>query len=234
LGVLKVSCELYSGTPGSGKSLHAAQRIERFLRRGKTVIANFPINLDYFKNRRGKMPKLGKFLYVQNQNLTVSFLKKYSKENFEHFKEHQGLIVIDECAVIFNPRINRDDRLEWINFLTQHRKYGYDILLISQSDCLIDRQIRPMIETEYKHRALSNYGLAGWILSEIFGKYFWVNSYWYGCKLKLSSDVFRFHKKQASLYNSFKIFDEDKKEKKEDGKYSRKVYGVISKTEKTV
>lgn len=211
-----MSCDLYSGTPGSGKSLHAAQRIDRSLRGGKTVIANFPINFDYFKNRKGKMPKLGKFLYVQNQDLTVPFLKQYSKDNFEHFKEHQCLVVIDECAVLFNPRISRNDRLDWVTFLTQHRKYGYDVLLISQSDCLIDRQIRPMIETEYKHRAMSNYGLAGWIFSEIFGKYFWVNSYWYGCKMKLSSDCFRFHKKQASLYNSFKIFDET--EEKEDGK----------------
>ncbi len=223
-----MSCELYSGTPGSGKSLHAAQRIDRELRAHKTVIANFPINFDYFKKRNGKMPRLGKFLYVQNQDMTVPFLKNYSKENFKHFKESQCLVVIDECAVIFNPRINRQDRLEWVTFLTQHRKYGYDILLISQSDCLIDRQIRPMIETEYKHRAMSNYGVGGWLFSEIFGKFFWVNQYWYGCRMKLGTDVFRFHKKQASLYNSFKIFDET--EEKTNEKPCKKVYGVISKT----
>lgn len=220
-----MACELYSGTPGSGKSLHAAQKIVAALKGRKTVIANFPINFDYFKKRNGKMPKLGTFEYVQNQDLTVPFLKKYSKDNFKHFKEHQCLVVIDECAVLFNPRIDRKDRIDWVTFLSQHRKYGYDILLISQSDTLIDRQIRPMIETEYKHRALSNYGIAGWLFSEIFGNYFWVNSYWYGCRMKLSSNVFRFHKKQSSLYDSFKLFDETdnepkKEEKKEDGKCS--------------
>ena len=34
----------YSGTPGSGKSLHVAQDIYQYLQRGKNVIANFDIN----------------------------------------------------------------------------------------------------------------------------------------------------------------------------------------------
>lgn len=37
--------ELYSGTPGSGKSLHTADLIYRWLRRWKApVIANFSFN----------------------------------------------------------------------------------------------------------------------------------------------------------------------------------------------
>lgn len=204
-----MACELYSGTPGSGKSLHAARRIITTLKAGKTIIANFPINMDYFKNKHtGNRPKkLGKFEYVQNQDLTVPFLKRYSRDNLKHFRESQCLVVIDECAVIFNPRTAKEDRQEWVTFLTQHRKYGYDLLLISQSDCLIDRQIRPMIETEYKHRALSNYGIWGWVLSLVIGKWFWVNSYWYGCRMRLGSDVFRFNKKEAKIYDSFRLFD---------------------------
>lgn len=229
-----MSCELYSGTPGSGKSLHAAKRIVGTLKGGHTVIANFPIDMKYFE-RKGKAPKnLGKFLYVQNQDLSVKFLKEYSKNNFKHFAEHQCLVVIDECAVLFNPRADRKDRMEWITFLTQHRKYGYDILLISQSDCLIDRQIRPMIETEYKHRAMSNYGLAGWLLSYIIGKWFWVNSYWYGCRMKLSSDCFKLNKKQAKIYDSFKLFDDDDAEEEKvskHGKQRKKVYLLPEKAE---
>jgi len=37
---------LYSGTPGSGKSLHLANIIWQKLRSGRPVIANFPIQLD--------------------------------------------------------------------------------------------------------------------------------------------------------------------------------------------
>ena len=40
--------ELYSGTPGSGKSLHSAYRLIEQIEKGKTVIANFPINMNYF------------------------------------------------------------------------------------------------------------------------------------------------------------------------------------------
>lgn len=216
-----MSCVLYSGTPGSGKSLHAAQKITMAMRGGKNVIANFPINMDYFRSKKGKMPRrLGNFYYVRNQDLTVSFLKKFSKEHLKHFRESQALVVIDECSVLFNPRIDRKDRMDWITFFSQHRKYGYDIILISQSDCLIDRQIRPMIETEEKHRSMKNYGIWGWLFTEIFCNFFWVNSYWYGCKMKLSSNVFCFHKKQASLYNTYKIFDEEEESDNGKGKAS--------------
>ena len=203
-----MSCELYSGTPGSGKSMHAADRIINTLKGGKTVIANFPIDLDYFKNKHGRMPKkLGKFEYVENSELTVTFLKKYSKDNLKSFVEHQCLVVLDECQVIFNPRIPRKDRDKWVEFLPQHRKYGYDVLLVTISDKFIDKLISTTIETEYKHRALSNYGIWGWLFSFIIGKWFWVNSYWYGCRMRLGSDCFKLNKKKAKIYDSFRLFD---------------------------
>ena len=221
-----MACELFTGTPGSGKSLHAAKKIRFLLRAKKTIIANFPINMECFRKRNGKMPKLGKFIYVPNSKLTVSYLKKFSFENLKPLKESQCLVIIDECQVKFNPRISRQDREEWVEFLPQHRKYGYDILLVTISDKFIDKLITTTVETEYKHRSMKNYGVWGDLFCAIFGNVFWVNSYWYGCKMKLSSEVFHFNKKLANLYNSFKLFDESdtdeskKEEKKEDGKCS--------------
>ena len=43
---------LYSGTPGSGKSLYATYEILRLLKAKKGVIANFPINLGYFRKKK--------------------------------------------------------------------------------------------------------------------------------------------------------------------------------------
>lgn len=43
---------LYSGTPGSGKSLHIAQRVYHGLRYGRTTVCNFEINLDNVKKRK--------------------------------------------------------------------------------------------------------------------------------------------------------------------------------------
>lgn len=51
---------LYSGTPGSGKSLHQAKDIYDWLRKGKVVIANFDIDVN-------KIPKCkGQFIYLDN------------------------------------------------------------------------------------------------------------------------------------------------------------------------
>ena len=44
--------DLYTGTPGSGKSLHCAKEIYNRLSRGKGVIANFDINLTIFKKKK--------------------------------------------------------------------------------------------------------------------------------------------------------------------------------------
>ena len=62
----------YSGTPGSGKSLHVAIDIFRKLRFKKNVIATFPINISMVSNK-GKR-KIGNFVYKDVSELTVQFL----------------------------------------------------------------------------------------------------------------------------------------------------------------
>lgn len=65
---------LYSGTPGSGKSLMAAYEIINRLNLRRDVIANFPIDLSYFGKR-----KIGRFTWLDNSELTVSYLLDYAK-----------------------------------------------------------------------------------------------------------------------------------------------------------
>ena len=195
---------LYSGTPGSGKSLYAAYDVIRWLERGKDVIANFPIDMDYFKSRK----KIGNFVYLNNFALTVSYLKDYAKHHHKLGKESQTLIVVDECGVLFNSRTwDRADRMEWITFFSQHRKLGYDVLLISQFDRMIDRQIRSFIETEYKFRNLRNYKSFGFIMSLLSGGCFVRVQYWYGQRIKLSSQIFRLHRKKAKIYDTMLLFE---------------------------
>ncbi len=72
--------DLYSGTPGSGKSLHLARTIKTYLTiKKKPVICNFPINTDLL-SRNGKK-KIGDFVFMPNEMLTVEFLINYSFEN---------------------------------------------------------------------------------------------------------------------------------------------------------
>lgn len=43
---------LYTGTPGSGKSYHATERIDIWLRQGKNVISTYPIKVNKHHKRK--------------------------------------------------------------------------------------------------------------------------------------------------------------------------------------
>ena len=196
---------LYSGTPGSGKSLHASRDIYFKLKYKKeNVIANFAINEDIFKKSK---KQFGKFTYISNHNLNVKWLVNYAKENHIENKEGQTLVIIDECQVFFNPReFNKPDRLMWNNFFSQHRKLGFNIILVSQNDRLIDRQIRVNIEYNVIHRKINNFKIGQLLPVKAFSAV----TYWYGVREKLGVEFFIYRKKYGEdFYNSFKMFDEN-------------------------
>lgn len=198
---------LYSGTPGSGKSLHVAREIYyNLLKRKRSVIANFPIDYEHL-TKNGKK-KAGKFTYMDNSELTVESLYRYAYENHELGKEGQTIVIIDECQVLFNPReFDKRDRLPWITFFTQHRKLGYHFILISQNDRLVDRQIRSLFEYEVRHRKLNNFG--AFALLYLLGglKVFVAITYWYSVKEKVERKFFIYKKKHGKLYDSFLMFE---------------------------
>lgn len=193
---------LYSGTPGSGKSFHATQRCYDALRwAGANVISNFPINLEKIKKVKGK------HIYLKNNDLTVDYLVRFCRENHKPNKESQTLLVIDEAGIKFNSRSWQDkDRLKWLDFFSQHRKLGYEIILISQSDLMLDKQIRSFIEVEHIHRSMRNNGKMGFLLSPLFT--FVDIRVWYCMRMKLGVDFIRYSKRIASIYDSYMLFNE--------------------------
>lgn len=196
---------LYSGTPGSGKSLHNAKDVINRSRFGKPVIGNFPCDLS-------KYPKAN-YTYVPNYELTPAYLMNYSREYFKGkpIKEGKILLVIDECQLMFNSRDwQQKGRNEWLSFFTQHRKYGFDVTLIAQFDRMIDKQLRGVIEYEYVHRKLSNYGFGGKIMSLLFGgNTFVVVQMWYPLKLKIGQEFVHARKRFYSIYDTFGTFQTD-------------------------
>ncbi|NLZ34468.1 MAG: AAA family ATPase [Clostridiales bacterium] len=194
---------LYSGTPGSGKSLNSVRDIVNKLKNGGNVIANFPIKIDLIKTKKGK--QLGKFIYKENKDLTVKFLTEFALKNHVKGKEAQTLLVIDEAQALFNPRDFRDkSRKEYNYFFSVHRHLGYNVILITQNDRLLDKQIRCLLEYEIKHRKINNFKLIGKMLP--FTTFACV-TYWYGVREKVEVNFFSYSKKISALYDSYALFD---------------------------
>lgn len=196
---------LYSGTPGSGKSMHMAKDIRDRMIMGKPTICNFQINTTKFKRAN--------FLYLPNHELTPDFLINYSREYFKthRFKEGTIHLYIDECQLIFNAREwQQNGRNLWLSFFTQHRHYGYDIILVAQFDRMIDRYIRSLIEYEFIHRKASRYGIGGMIFSFFSGgNLFIAVQMWYPLKARIGAEFFHARKKYYRLYDSYVHFSAD-------------------------
>ena len=204
-----MAIDLYSGTPGSGKSLHAAKTITDWFHKGKPVISNFGLDLTRFSNAH--------HVCVDDDDLTPDYLVKYSQTYFGGRKlskkdEDTILLVVDECQLIFNSReYQKKDRKSWIKFFSTHRHLGYHVILIAQMDKMLDKQIRGLIEYEYIHRKLSNFGKAGKLLTGFLHvEMFTAVQMWYPLKLKIGTTMFRAKKKYYSIYDSYASFGEPK------------------------
>lgn len=199
---------LYTGTPGSGKSLDTARMIKGQLALKHPVICNFPIN-------KKKVRNSDLFYYKQNEELTVDYLTNFAKEYFagKRVKESQITLVIDECQMLFNARDwSKPDRSDWNKFFQIHRHFGFDVVLVTQFDSMIDKQIRSLVEYEIIHRKISNYGLKGYFLQLIMlaPTLFVRVKVWYPMKERVDSQFFRANKKLYELYDTFALsFDSE-------------------------
>ena len=202
--------ELYSGTPGSGKSLHMAKIIKEHINRGRPCIGNFQINYDSIKPNFFTKKK-GEYVCVDFDELTPDTLISMSNRIFSkmgRMKEDYILLFIDESQIYFNSREwNSKSRKDWLKFFTLHRHYGYHIVLVAQFDRMLDRQIRALLEYECVHRKAINFGLTGFFLNllALGGLHVAVTSR-YTTKLKLRSKFFKCKKSLYSLYDTFALF----------------------------
>lgn len=204
---------LYSGTPGSGKSYHAARDIIARYRHGGGLICNFPVQAPADMGIRPRRPL--RISYWDNSQFTPGRLIAYAERYHRIGVEGQSLVIIDEAQIIYNCRdgLTRQDknaRMDWIKFYTQHRKLGFNVILIAQNDRMIDRQVRSLIETECKHRKLNNYGFGGALLSLLTANSTWfvaIDKWYGGNNVKLNSTMIRYSPRVARVYDSYRTFD---------------------------
>ena len=194
---------LYSGTPGSGKSLHATRIVRERLRYAKLpVIANYDLSPD----KGGEL-----FRYVPNSELTPAFLHGFASEWWasHRFREDGILLVLDECQLLFNSRDwQTKDRMAWLEFFSQHRKDGYQVIFVAQFDRMIDRQIRSLVEYEYVHRRMGNFGWRGKLFKlATLGELFVCVKFFYPLKERVGVECFKAHKSVFRMYDSYGSFE---------------------------
>lgn len=218
---------LWSGTPGSGKSLHCAHEIKDDLRFGKNVISTCYIDTTYcfmtklqefiFNITKGKVhlynedERQKNFHYIPIEDITPEYLYDFAAKHHKFGKEHQTTLVLDECVAIFSPTVLADNTKrwnEWDEFFRKHRHLGYNVIIIPQSKRLISRKVIEYCEFEVKHYNRKNHGNFGFILSLLFGSLFSWALYWRGTKECLEQHFFRYSYLYGSMYNSYSMFDE--------------------------
>ena len=162
--------EVQQGTPGSGKSAAAVARAIMHLRKGGVVAANFSLTDGWadevarryiwshfddeyrFKKasslwqRFMRVDSLAAIRSIDPRALAVDLYKDDGK-----YSEGTGLLILDEAQLVFNAR-KWEKNMDWIEFFTQHRKLGWNVILIAHTIEMIDSQIRPLAEYESRFR----------------------------------------------------------------------------------
>ena len=121
--------ELWSGTPGSGKSLHLAHDVREKLRWGRRVISTCNIDTKMcFMNKlqefifnvsKGKLnlscsdPKEKNFTYIPIEFVTPELFYDYAARYHVFGKEHQTVVYLDECVALFSPTVIGDNKELW-------------------------------------------------------------------------------------------------------------------------
>lgn len=199
----------YTGIPGSGKSAHAARDTRYALdhpRLIKPVIANFELA----QTAPVKRPEL--FTYLPNDRLTASAVVRAADDFWRtsglDFREDYITLILDECAILFNARRwGEKKRMDWLDFMSQSRKYGIKVILIAQSVMMIDNQFRMLIDVEHNHRRISSMGVVGWLISLLFrGNLFLDVRYVAQGHERLGCDLFKPSSKDFAMYDSYARF----------------------------
>lgn len=212
-----MAISLYTGFVGSGKSYHAVSQAVTIAEApaGKRwVVANFPITEK--KKWVARLPFIGnkvkdpyiksRWVYQDNDNLTPEYLIKKSVEMGWDKKEGSVLLIFDEASIPFNSRDwQKNNRKDWIQFLTQSRKFGYDVIFITQDARMLDRQIRSLCEYETTHKKLNNWSFFKLLPFTLFAAV----SYWNGTNARYSKGSLTlcvYKKKVADRYDTKALF----------------------------
>ena len=131
---------MLTGKLGSGKSLNAVARMQKYLNEDKMVATNIDLHLPFLINPKSKNARVLRLPDKPNVQDLQMLPRPY---HGEYDEEKSGLLVLDECGTWFNTREYRDkERAPLIDHILHIRKKGWDVIFIVQHIEMIDKQIR--------------------------------------------------------------------------------------------
>jgi len=133
---------LITGQPGAGKSMYAVKLVvDELLSSDRDIITNLAIYklriYKYVFDKFGKEIDINRLIQIENPG---EFLK---------YRKKESLIILDECQTAFNARAWKETSKEVIDYLSQHRKLGDDVVLITQDPGLMDKQFRLLVQNSF-------------------------------------------------------------------------------------
>lgn len=224
---------ILQGTLGSGKSATATAMAFEHLKKGGVVATNFAFKEGWawelskhsFDGRFRPAKRLKNAQshydrhYMVNSLEAVKAIKPKEQACWSlqsqpnKYQEGQGLLILDECQLIFNSRKwQKND--SWVEFFTQTRKMGWDVLLVAHDIKMIDSQIQPLIEFEARFRNLQKVRLPiiGLPLSPfpMFAIIYRYAGLGVGASVIAKKDLAPLPTWAAQLYDSMQVFSADK------------------------
>ena len=167
-----IMIEVIQGALGSGKSAVATARGLAHIKEGGVVAANFALVDGWADVLAGRtllarfspeyryeqaVSAYNRFFFVNSleaiEKINPKQLAVHRQKTHGKYQEGQGLLILDECQLVFNSR-KWEKNFSWIKFFTQSRKLGWNVLLIAHTIEMIDSQIRPLCEYESRFRNL--------------------------------------------------------------------------------
>lgn len=132
-----------TGKLGSGKTLVAVSRIQKYLNQGRKVATNLDLKLEHAINPWAK----NTICYRLPDVPTVDDFKMIGKGYDGEMKDDDsnGLVVLDECAKWLNSRgWNDPNRKKLIDYFIHLRKLRWDLIIIIQDIEALDKQFRDL------------------------------------------------------------------------------------------
>ena len=130
-----------TGTLGAGKGITAVSQIKSFMERGRRVVTNMDLNLEYLSKRDDKRRLVTRIPDKPTIEDLDAIGLGYEGEGYSEKKF--GILVLDELGTWFNSRSwNEKGRREIIDWFIHARKKRWHVYLMVQNIDMVDTQLR--------------------------------------------------------------------------------------------